>query len=153
MNTLIKYLYQIRILVPDAKKLDKWIIDNRINDVQFASRIGDYKVRLLLIDKLSEQLGNTDFQAIMIDFVSDMVPIVSKKAISVLNAHSSVLKNDTLWMISEKEKYWIEEENKPKPEKKKVKFDQTWKDNEDKMIHLKQVRQQLKKSMYGERWM
>jgi archaellum biogenesis ATPase FlaH len=153
MNTLIKYLYKIKILVPDDQKLDKWIYDNRISDVQFASKIGDYKARLLLIDKLSKQLENLDFQSIMIDFVNDKVPIVSKKAMSVLNAHSSMLDNDTLRIISEKEKYWIEQESKPKPEKKKVKFDQTWKDNEDKMVRLKQVRQQLKKSMYGERWM
>ena len=70
----------------------------------------------------------------------------------ILKPYISVPNSELSKQITNKQNYWIEEERKKTYKKFTWKNEHTWKDNKDSMHRLKEVKKQLKKSMYGEKW-
>ena len=43
MNSIIKYLYQNRFLVPKEKKLNRWIVDSKIDDLKLVQQLEEVR--------------------------------------------------------------------------------------------------------------
>lgn len=153
MNKIFKILYKFKILRLTKWKVNHWIVTSQFDKLIFASKNGNYKIRLSLIIGIKNLLDNVQMKNIAIELIDDKVQIISEKSIEILMSKFQESESELSKAIIEKQNYWIEREIERLNKKSTIKFRQTWKDNKDSMVRLKQIKQQIKKSMYGERWM
>ncbi|WP_104734451.1 hypothetical protein [Hanstruepera ponticola] len=149
MNKLQEILYRFKILNLSNRKIDYWIKTKQFDKIIYASKNGNYKIRIKILDGIKDILELEPILNIASDLIDDNVKIVSEKAIELLKS-----KPDYSKRISAKETFWKEQNKKRIGQNiTSSKNDQTWKSNKKGMVRLNQVKQQLKKSMYGEKWM
>ncbi len=153
MNKIFKILYKFKILRLTKRKVNHWIETKQFDKLIFASKNGNYKIRLSLIIGIKNLLDNVQMKNIAIELIDDKVQIISEKSIETLMIKFDKSDSDLKKQIINKQNYWIEKERIRLSIIPTIKFNQTWKDNKDSMVRLKQIKQQIKKSMYGERWM
>ena len=149
MNELQEILYRFKILNLSNRKIDYWIETKQFDKLIYASKKGNFKIRIKILDGIKNLLEFNPVLSIASELIDDNVQIVSEKAIDLLKTESDYSKR-----ISDKETFWKEKSKKLELERStNLKNDQTWKNNKKGMVRLNQVKQQLKKSMYGEKWM
>jgi len=152
LNEITKILYKYKIIKLTDKKVSHWIATEQIENIIFAAEKGNYKIRIKILEGIKGLLGKTLLHNIAIKLIDDKVQIVSEKSMEVLKFHISDPKSELLKRIINKQNYWIEEGKKVN-KKFTWKSKKTWKLNKDSMVRLKEVKKQLRKSMYGEKWM
>lgn len=153
MNNIEKIAYQLKILTFTNKKIKRWIKSKKFDKVAYASKKGNYKIRLFLLSEIKEISNQPVPFKIASELINDKVQLVSEKSIEIIKTHISDSNTDLLKQIKDKQQYWSEQEKIHTSKKSSSPYHQTWKKNKDAMVRLKQVKKQLKKSMYGERWM
>ena len=153
MSIFFKILYKLKLLKLTEWKVNHWIITKQYDKLVFASKNGNYKVRLILVTNIIELLENVKIKNTAIELIDDKVQIISKKAMEISTIHFNKSDSKLMKRINDKKEYWTEKELDEKNKTSTIKFKQTWKDNKDSMVRLKQIKQQIKKSMYGEKWM
>lgn len=148
MNKLVAILYSLKILKLNFRKIDHWIETKQFEKLSYASKKGNYKIRLRILETLG-QLNNSEM-LLPIDtaLIDDKVQVISEQAMNILKDQSHLSQR-----ISEKELFWSEKQNNINTVETSNQNSQTWKQNKKGMVRLNQVKQQLKKSMYGEKWM
>ncbi len=135
------------------RKINYWIDTKQFDKLVFASKKGNYKIRLSLLSGIIGLLENVKMKNITIELIDDKVQIISEKAMEILTSRFDKSDSELIKKIDDKQEYWSENELERQSKIPTIKFRQTWKDNKDSMVRLKQIKQQIKKSMYGERWM
>jgi hypothetical protein len=135
------------------RKINYWIDTKQFDKLVFASKKGNYKIRLNLLSGIIGLLENVNIKNIPIELIDDKVQIISEKAMEILTSKFDKSDSELIKKINDKQEYWTEKELERESKIPTIKFRQTWKDNKDSMVRLKQIKQQIKKSMYGERWM
>ncbi len=135
------------------RKVNYWIETKQFDKLIFASKNGNYKIRLTLISDIKNLLDDVEMKNIAIELIDDKVQIISEKSIETLLTKFDKSDSDLKQQIIDKQNYWIDKERIRLSIIPTIKFNQSWKDNKDSMVRLKQIKQQIKKSMYGERWM
>lgn len=154
MNIINKILYKFKILEFTENKISHWVNAKNYENLVYASEKGNFKIQLKILDEIKGILDLHPIINMVIYLVDDKVQIISENAMKILENQVSDSQIEILKIITDKKNYWkdkkIESLNK---KHSTLKYTQTWKENKDSMVRLKQVKKMLKKSMYGERWM
>lgn len=88
MNFVLKILIEHKLVGISDSLLDRWEEKGEINNLIFAAKNGNYKVRLRTVNILSAHLSEERVVDQLLELVCDDVTDVSKEAIDVLKSHS-----------------------------------------------------------------
>ena len=152
MNTLTKILFQNSVLKLNEKQIENWISNRKIENLEFALKNGNFRIRKRVLDALGELKSQTSIELI-IDKIDDKVKIVSLSAISALEKIG--INSETKKLINNKIEFWKEKDIKEV--EKRINFTNRnnyeipyWERTSKKTYE--NMKEMIKKPMIGGKW-